>query len=109
MHSYSSMKRGEIPNGSYSIGEFKNTNNVPRYSLEPHQDIGSRSHLQIHPKSFNYLKNATGFDTKGCISVDRSGFNQVRPGDQINVTVGKPDFNNKSHVWSSIVQHNQIF
>ena len=47
------MKYGSIPNGSYNVGKSSNTGGIDRFYLNPNQDIGNRTNLQIHPKSTN--------------------------------------------------------
>jgi hypothetical protein len=53
LHPFSDMKYGSIPNGSYNVGKSSNTGGIDRFYLNPNQDIGNRSNLQIHPKSTN--------------------------------------------------------
>ncbi len=64
------MKYGYIPKGSYNVGKSSNTGGIDRFYLNPNQDIGNRSNLQIHPKSTNPIWNFLGIDSKGCISTD---------------------------------------
>lgn len=92
LHSFPSLKFGEIPNGNYTVSSTSNTGGVPRFNLTPHQDIGSRSNLQIHPKSTNSFKNALGIDTKGCIAVDSGAMRNIKKGDTIRVETRKPSF-----------------
>ena len=103
------MKWGPIPNGDYVIGETSNSGGMPRFFLDPKQDIGNRTALQIHPKSSNFFKNTFGLDTKGCISVDKNAFDQVRRGDSLNVSVRKVDMTDMSDVMRAATIHYGIF
>jgi hypothetical protein len=77
LHPISSMKYGQIPDGDYKVSSISNTGGINRYNLEPQQNIGNRTNLQIHQKSDNILKNVLGTDTKGCISVDKGALNNI--------------------------------
>ncbi len=44
-------KWGKIPEGNYNISSTSNTGGIKRYNLDPQQNIGNRSNLQIHQKS----------------------------------------------------------
>ena len=109
LHSFPQMKYGEIPNGSYVATSVSNTNGIQRYNLTPQQDIGCRSSLQIHQKSNNPIKNYFGFDTTGCISVDKGAMKNIKLGDSIKVENRKPSFSNSGDVARSIAMHNSIF
>lgn len=109
LHSYSDTKWGSIPNGDYTVSSKSNTGGIERYNLSPNQDIGSRSHLQIHQKTENPMKDFFGLDTKGCISVDKQAMGNIRVGDRVHVNTREPSFHNSSDVARSIAIHNSVF
>lgn len=70
LHSHSNIKLGPIPNGDYELSSISNTGGIKRFNLTPQQDIGSRSHLQIHQKSDN-SKTLQAWTQKGALQLTK--------------------------------------